>query len=316
LTESPGNRRREFLRAGAALALLPRIPARPRPAPFRLAVCNETFAGSSFPEACRAAREAGFTGLEIAPFTLSSDPASLPSARRAELKAIMAGEGLALVGLHALLTAPKGLHVTTPDAALRARSWDYLRTLVDLCADLGEGGLLVFGSGKARSTTGGATRAEAAGRMEEGLARLAPHAEARGVCFVLEPLAQPYSDILNTLDETVRVVRTIDSPAVQTMIDCRQTAALGTAVDVVVLISRHHEHIEHVHVNERDGRHPGTGDFPFETLLGALRKASYRGWLSLEVFNFEAGGARIARETVEFMRKVERDLDAPTGGVL
>jgi sugar phosphate isomerase/epimerase len=112
------------------------------------------------------------------------------------------------------------------------------------------------------------------------------------------------------------VVRKIASPAVQTMIDCRQTAALGTAVDVVVLISRHHEHIEHVHVNERDGRHPGTGDFPFETLLGALRKASYRGWLSLEVFNFEAGGARIARETVEFMRKVERDLDAPTGGVL
>jgi sugar phosphate isomerase/epimerase len=311
VTEPPGKRRREFLRAGAALALFPRIPARPKPTPFRLAVCNETFEGWSFPEACRGARAAGFTGLEIAPFTLSSDPASLSSARRAELKAIMAGEGLALVGFHSLLTAPKGLHVTTPDAALRVRSWDYLRKLIDLCADLVEGGLLVFGSGKARSTTGGATRAEATGRLEEGLARLAPHAEARGVRFVLEPLAQPYSDILNTLDETVRVVRKIASPAVQTMIDCRQTAALGTAVDVAALISRHHEHIKHVHVNERDGRQPGTGDFPFETLLAALRKASYGGWLSLEVFNFEAGGARIARETAEFMRKVERGLDAP-----
>jgi sugar phosphate isomerase/epimerase len=309
MSELPGRPRREFLRAGAALALLPL--ARPKPTPFRLAVCNETFEGWSFPEACRGARAAGFTGVEIAPFTLSSDPASLSSARRGELRAIAAGEGLALVGFHSLLTTPTGLHVTTPDAALRARSWDYVRQLVDLCADLAPGGLLVLGSGKARSTTGGSTRAEATARMEEGLAWLAPHAEARGVTVVLEPLAMPFSDILNTLDETVRVVRKVASPAVQTMIDCRQTAALGTPLDVAALVSTHHAYIKHVHVNERDGRHPGTGDFPFETLLAALRKASYAGWLSLEVFNFEAGGARIARETVEFIRKLEQDLVAP-----
>jgi len=309
MSEPAGKCRREFLRAGAALAFLP--AARPKPTPFRLAVCNETFERWSFPEACRGAREAGFTGLEIAPFTLSSDPASLSSARRAELKAIIAGEGLALVGFHSLLTTPTGLHLSTPDAALRARSWDFVRTLVDFCADLTQGGLLVFGSGKARSTTGGATRAEATGRLEEGLTQLAPHAEARGVSLVLEPLAQPYSDILNTLDETVRVVQKIASPAVQTMIDCRQTAALGTPVDVAALISTHHAYIKHVHVNERDGRHPGTGDFPFAALLASLRTVSYGGWLSLEVFNFEAGGARIARETAEFIRKLEQDLDAP-----
>ena len=310
MSEPTGKGRREFLRKGAALALVPRIGAA-SPAPFRLAICNETFEGWSFLEACRGARAAGFTGVEIAPFTLSSDPASLSSARRGELRAIAAGEGLALVGFHSLLAAPKWLHVTTPDTALRSRSWEYLRQLVDLCADLTEGGLLVFGSGKARSTTGGATRAEATARMEQELARLAPHAEARGVTVVLEPLAMPFSDILNTLDETVRVVRKIASPAVQTMIDCRQTAALGTPVDVAALISTHHAYIKHVHVNERDGRHPGTGDFPFEALLASLRKASYRGWLSLEVFNFEAGGARIARETAEFIRKLERDLGVP-----
>ena len=309
--KTPATRsRRAFLQAGAALALLPGVPALAKGTPFRLAICNETLEELPFPDACRAARDAGFTGLEIAPFTLSSDPASLSPARRAELKATMAGEGLALVGLHWLLKAPKGLHVTTPDAALRARSWDYVRKLVDLCADLGEGGLLVFGSGKSRSTTGGATVAEATARLEEGLASVAPQAEARGVTFALEPLARPYSDILNTLDETVRVVRSIGSPAVQTMIDCRQTSALGTPLDVAALISRHHEHIRHVHLNERDGRHPGTGDFPFETLLAALRKVSYAGWLSLEVFNFDAGGERIARETARFMRALERGLDA------
>ncbi len=142
------------------------------------------------------------------------------------------------------------------------------------------------------------------------MAGVAPHAEARGVTFALEPLAPRFSAILNTVDETVAMVQKIGSPAVQTMIDCRQTAALGDSVDAAAVILKHHEHIRHVHVNETDGRHPGTGDFPFDTVLAALRKVEYGGWVSLEVFNFEAGGERIARETVQFIRKVERGLDA------
>ena len=302
--------RREFLQAGAALALAPGVVARAKETGFPLAICNETFEGWSFEKGCQGAREAGFTGLEIAPFTLSDDPASLSPGRRAELKATMAGEGLSLVGFHWLLKTPAGLHVTTPDTSLRTRSWDYLRRLVDLYADLGDGGILVFGSGKGRSPTGGATRDEALGRFAEGMAGLAPHAEARGVTFALEPLAPRFSGILNTVDETVAMVRRIGSPAVQTMIDCRQTAALEGSVDAAAVILKHHEHIKHVHVNETDGRHPGTGDFPFDRVLAALRKVSYQGWVSLEVFNFEAGGETIARETVQFIRKVERGLDA------
>jgi len=158
--------------------------------------------------------------------------------------------------------------------------------------------------------TGGATRDEAIGRFEEGMAGVAPHAEARGVTFALEPLAPRFSGILNTVDETTAMVRKIGSPAVQTMIDCRQTAALEGSVDAATVILQHHEHIKHVHINETDGRHPGTGGFPFDRVLAALRKVEYGGWVSLEVFNFEAGGDKIARETASFIRKVERGLDA------
>src|SRR5262247_4018172 len=105
--------------------------------PFQLAICNETFQGWKFAEMCRGARRLGYSGLEIAPFTLGDDPASLPATLRRELRQTMASEGIAYVGLHAILTAPQGLHVTTPDAAVRQRSWDYVRKLVDLAADLG-----------------------------------------------------------------------------------------------------------------------------------------------------------------------------------
>src|SRR5689334_9745214 len=128
---------------------------------FRHSICNEAFEGWNFADACRAIRKAGYTGIEIAPFTLAERPADITAGQRSEYRDIMASEGLSFVGLHWLMVGPKGLHVTTPDAAARAQGWQHIRDLIDLCADLGPGGVMVFGSPKQRSTTGGITREQA-----------------------------------------------------------------------------------------------------------------------------------------------------------
>src|SRR5438552_18689329 len=99
--------------------------------PFRLAICNETFQGMSLADACNAARQTGYAGIELAPFTLAEDPAAIPASRRREMCDLIAAKGLAYAGLHSLLSAPKGLHVTTPDKAVRDRSWDYVGRLID-----------------------------------------------------------------------------------------------------------------------------------------------------------------------------------------
>src|SRR5260370_26862017 len=85
---------------------------------FQLAICNETYDPMGFADGCRAIKKAGYDGVEIAPPTLSEDPAVLPASRRAEFRNIRRSEGLRYVGLHLLLTVPKGLPVTTPDAAV------------------------------------------------------------------------------------------------------------------------------------------------------------------------------------------------------
>src|SRR6478672_7270091 len=128
---------------------------------FRHSICNEAFDKWPFVDACRAIRKAGYTGIEIAPFTLAETPAEVTAAQRAEYRDIIASEGLTFVGLHWLMLSPKGLHVTGPDEALRRRSWDHIRALIDLCADLGPNGVLVFGSPNQRKTTGGMTREQA-----------------------------------------------------------------------------------------------------------------------------------------------------------
>ncbi|MBI3664827.1 MAG: sugar phosphate isomerase/epimerase, partial [Acidobacteria bacterium] len=105
--------------------------------PLRLAVCNEVFEKADFGASCRLLKKAGWQGIEIAPFTLAESVAAISLVRRRELRAIMAFEGVDFVGLHWLMVSPPGLHVTTPDAALRRKSWEYVVDLIDLCADLG-----------------------------------------------------------------------------------------------------------------------------------------------------------------------------------
>ena len=267
--------------------------------PFRQAICNEVFQGWDFAEQCRTIKRLGYAGIEIAHFTLADDPASISPARRRELADIMAGEGLEFAGLHWLMVAPKGLHVTTPDAALRTRSWLHIATLIDLCGDLG-GGKMIFGSPAQRKSTGGATRQEATARYVDGLRQAAAHAASRGVTLLMEPLPPHDTDVLNTLEEAAAYVAAIGSPAVQTMYDSHN--AIREAEPHEVLVDRYFDIIKHIHVNEMDGKHPGTSNWDFKPVFRVLAAKGYQGWISMEAFDFTAGGERIAGEAIQYLQ--------------
>ena len=266
---------------------------------LRQAICNEIYKDWDFAEACRSMKKAGYSGIEIAHLTLADDPREISPARRTELKGIIAGEGLEFVGLHWLMVAPKGLHVTTPDAALRARSWDHIRNLVDLCADLGPNGVMIFGSPFQRATTEGATREEATQRYADGLAGVAGHAAERGVTILVEALPKAQCDVVQTLEEAVSIVKQINSPGIKTMFDSHN--AIDEVEPHAVLVDRYYDWIRHVHVNEMDGKHCGMGDYDFKPVLEVLLRRRYQRWVSLEAFDFSFGSERIANESLRYL---------------
>ena len=272
---------------------------------FRHALCNEIFKDWDFAKACGAIRRAGYTGIEIAPFTLAENPSSVSPAQRREYRSIIEESGLTFVGLHWLMVSPKGLHVTTPDDSLRKRSWRHIHDLIDLCADLGPSGVMVFGSPQQRSATGGLTREQATGNYVNGLAEAAPHAQDRGVTILIEALPVGQSDVVQSLDEAAALAAEIGSPAVQTMFDTHN------AVDEVEahaeLVDRHFGVIRHVHVNEMDGKHCGAGDYDFKPVLAVLKQRDYAGWVSLEAFDFSPGAETIANESLRYLEsEIER----------
>jgi len=267
---------------------------------FRHAICNEIFDGWEFAATCRAIRQAGYDGIEIAPFTLAEDPSTIVPARRREYRDMLASEGLQLAGLHWLMASPAGLHVTTPDADVRCRSWRHFHHLIDLCGDLGNGGVLVFGSPKQRGATGGMSRADAIRNFTDGIRAAAPHAAARGVAILIEALPLAQCDVVTSLDEAAAMVRMIDHPAVYTMFDVHN--AVEESKPHAALIDRHFDLIRHVHVNELDGRHPGAGRYDFKPVLQVLRQRRYAGWISVEVFDFTPGPKKIAEDALRHLQ--------------
>ena len=278
---------------------------------MQYAICNEVFQGVTFPAAAKLVRSAGYLGLEIAPFTLAENPSLISAGERREYRAILDSEGLAFVGLHWLMVAPKGLHVTTPDAALRDRSWRHIRDLIDLCADLGPHAVMVFGSPQQRSTVDGASVEEATCRFVEGLANAAGQALERDVTILVEALPAGQSNVVTTLDEAARIVRQIGSAAIRTMFDTHN--AVDEKEAHAALVEKHFDLVRHVHVNEMDGKHPGTGGYDFKPVLSALRRLGYQGWVSVEAFDFSFGGERIAMESIAYLKEESGLLAARTG---
>jgi sugar phosphate isomerase/epimerase len=198
------------------------------------------------------------------------------------------------------------LHVTTPDAALRGRSWDHIRALIDLCADLGPDGVMVFGSPKQRASTGGLSREQATRHYIDGLAGVAGQAESRGVKVLVEALPVGQCDVVQTLAEAVAIVGEIASPAVRTMFDVHN--AIDEREPHAALVDRYFEFLCHVHVNELDGRHCGAGSYDFRPVLAVLARRRYAGWISLEAFDFTPGAEALAQQSLRHLENQIRQL--------
>jgi sugar phosphate isomerase/epimerase len=275
---------------------------------FKYAMCNESMAESSWAEQCQVIANAGYKGVEIAAFTLVEEGVQeISPARRKEMVSVMKDAGIECVGLHWLLAPPpKGLHFTTPDAAVRRKTVAYLDELIDFCGDLG-GPCMIFGSPKQRNTRGISVE-EAKKYFTGGLAAVAEHAQQRGVEILVEPLGNKVTDVVNTLAEASELAERINHPAIQIMFDFNNTVDETEPFDV--LLREHHKRIGHVHVQEQGGKHLGTGTAAndYVKAFQTLKDLKYDRWVSLEVFDFSPGGKRIAEESMTVLKQIESKL--------
>jgi sugar phosphate isomerase/epimerase len=273
---------------------------------LRHATCNEAFEKWDFADACRAIRKIGYTGIEIAPFTMNVDAREITARQRAEVCRQADAAGLEVVGLHWLLAKTTGgYHLTSPDAAVRRKTADYVGALARLCHDLG-GRTLVFGSPQQRNVLPGVTPTEATDHAAEVIEACLPVLEETGVILCMEPLAPAEGNFLNTAAEGARLVERVGHPQCRLILDCK--AMSSEPKPIPQLIERHAGLLEHFHANDPNKQGPGFGDLDFVPIFEALGKIDFRGWVSVEVFDYSPGVERLASESIDNMRAALEQL--------
>lgn len=273
---------------------------------MKFAICQELYENVSWAEQCRLIAEAGYGGIEVAPFSIAADLRSVSQGVFSRMRQQAAEHGLEIIGLHWLLAKTSGFYLTSPDAAVRQATADYLSFLADVCGQLG-GTVMVFGSPQQRNLLPGVSHEQAVEYAAEVFSAAAPAFAAAGVTLCLEPLTPKETDFINTCADAVRVIERVGHPAVMLHQDVK--AMLGGETDSIPnLIERWRGLCRHFHVNDTNLLGPGMGSTDYHPILAALQSSGYSGWVSVEVFDYSPGAQFIAESSIRYMQRVLDEL--------
>ena len=272
---------------------------------MKYALCNEMFGDLPFGEVCATARELGYTGIEIAPFTMHGsepfDVGNVSADVRQMHRQQAADAGLEVVGLHWLLAKTEEFHLTHPDRSVRERTAEYFKALAQLCRDLG-GAVMVLGSPPQRNLAPTVSYEQGEQFAAEVLREAMPACADCGVTVALEPLGPAEGNFLLTAEAGIRLAKLVDSPHCQLHLDVKAMSSEEKPIGAIIRDSR--EWLVHFHVNDPNLLGPGMGQIEYSPIFEALRDIDYQGWVSVEVFKYEPSPTEIARQSIEYMQEV------------
>ncbi len=269
--------------------------------------CNETFVDWPPRKTAKFVAECGYKAIEIAPFTVSQFVTDVPKRRRERLRKAYEDANVKVAGLHWILSKTEGFHLTSPDKEVRRATSRYLCDLAEFCSDLG-GDIMIFGSPKQRDLLEGVSRDQAMTWATEVLKETMPTMEKLGVTIAMEPLGPSTTTFLLYAADAVELAERVDSPYCKMMLDCK--AMIQEEKSIPELIHEFKDWMVHFHANDTNLRGPGMGDLDFVPIFKALHEINYKRWISVEVFDYEPGAEALAKESIDYMRKVEAQLAA------
>ncbi len=212
-------------------------------------------------------------GVEL----MTADPEALDAKailrdlREEELEAAAIGSGAVAMAA--------GLTLLHPDAAVSAQAESRLRGLIRFAEAL-EAPLVTIGSFRGRVASVGERGRE---RLVECLRRGAEYARERGVRLALEPVNRYESDIVNTADEGLALLNEVGHDHLGLLLDTYHVNIEESSWSGPIGRAMAAKRLWHVHIGDNNRLPPGQGMIDFASVVRALRKHGYEGYLSAEL---------------------------------
>ncbi len=165
---------------------------------------------------------------------------------------------------------------------------DHLGATFERARRLG-GELVVWGSGPSRHVERGFPRERAYEQIVEAGRLVARMAEAAGIGVAVEPLGRRYCNIVNTMDDGLKLIADVGSPALGLLADADHLESEGTPF---TRLADFGPRLKHVHLAEATRVQPGP--MPqrrafYSSLFSELKGLDYRGRIALEADVVDVG---------------------------
>jgi sugar phosphate isomerase/epimerase len=255
---------------------------------MKFAICNETFGDWPIERGFQAARKYGYTGIEVAPFTLGKSVYEITESQRTEYRHCAIEHGLEIIGLHWLLAKTSGYKTS-----------EYFCALTQLCSELG-GKLMVLGSPLQRNFPDTMSHEDAMENAADLLGKVVPSLEKYDIQIAIEPLGPQEGNFLNHAYQASELIDMIGSQHVQLHLDVKAMSSEGEPIDAI--IRKYADILIHFHANDPNRLGPGMGEVDQKPIFEALKEIEYSGWVSVEVFDYAPGVETILSQSMANMQ--------------
>ena len=267
---------------------------------MKFALCNEIFRNLPLEDSFQKIADIGYQGVEVAPFTLQTNPRNLSESDADHCRMTAEKAGLEVVGLHWLMAETEALYLTHSDPSILEVTQEYLIKLGQLTARM-NGSILVLGSPQQRNLLPDTSYEQAFERAVKLMKAVCREVEDLGVAFAIEPLAKVETDFLSSCSEGRDFVQAVNHPACGLHLDVKAMTAEPNGV--CPAIQEFHQHCIHFHANDSNLRGPGQGDTNFAEVANTLKSVNYDRWVSVEAFDYFPDEKECARISLENLRK-------------
>ena len=205
------------------------------------------------------------------------------------------------------LVMPPGRDLVTDNRMVVVGTQEYLKGCLDMAAAIGA----TVVAGPAYAPVGRTwlmsadERKTTITRLVESLKPVVAYAEKQQVAIGIEPLNRYETSLINTVEQAMHIVESIDSPMCGVALDTFHMNI--EEKDPAAAIRSAKGRIAHVQVCGNDRGAPGNDHTDWPSILDALAAAEYRGPLCIE--SFSAGNMSLAR-AASIWRPLERSQDA------
>jgi sugar phosphate isomerase/epimerase len=90
--------------------------------------------------------------------------------------------------------------------------------------------------------------------------------------------------------------------------DCRSASVQEKSVPEALLRALESGYLRHIHVNDTNGTAPGFGKTDFVPILKMLTKNGYKGYISVEVFDFSPDPQTVASRSIGYLEGILETL--------